>query len=774
MILNDLNNQKEQYSFTDFYNEISGKTVFSTETGIVVEYNSTSDIALKTGMSVNSAISITCAGTSDDDFILFRGNSEARAFSLGKDADMSLTKFFCANGSFTSNESSSDYSQEGGGMIFNKGKITLENGAFSFNKVSANSGCQLDGGGAVYNPTGNLNITSVSFLSNVSQCDGGAVFNGSYDEEDLPVFIPATTISQSNFTYNIASYSGGAVMNHNGILNLQNNLFEGNKSKCDTSGEPSGNEGMGGAIYSSSRTENEDDNSFGFLLSGNTFTNNSAYFKGGAIYSDDESMSSLGDTFHNNSSEQGGAIYLDSPDSSDHSTIDNCTFTANTATTQGGALYIADGSVTISNSTFQENQASHGGGALYIDKDTGTQIIIQNCRFSSESDTIFINSGNVTFSGTNFLSGNIFGNFSLESNATLVMDVSSYTQANMNPIIDRGNMIDSGSLAVNLNVNQAKESGIDYCLVKGGIFHNEIQLWLDGVYTGHTIKTPTSSPMTEVVFGNGLYTLKYNESNNDYTITATKKEDRSFSDISLDIGTYTGELPLFGTFKRTEEDTSGIIISHDTIIIGRDFNDQKLTFDGQNRADSPTFILQNNGNIRLELANAVIKNSGEKGAIDAIVGTVVLKDMTFETISDTISAQYLELAGNISIAGQLESDNYVIVNEGTLLNMDLSVHNPYTPNSAPLFFCDYEKMFRKGEGESENRLTLSVNISDVQKSGSYFLADNASNFLKTITLTGAVSGKISTSETIQSSGRSYTLNVDKDNNLFLNFFENII
>ncbi len=117
--------------------------------------------------------------------------------------------------------------------------------------------------------------------------------------------------------------------------------------------------GNGGAIYNAQST---------LTINDSTFSGNSAAGSGGAIYSDyfgsDSALTISDSTFSDNAAASGGALC----NSSKTLTISDSTFSGNAAPAgSGGAIYCpAPGlsSVTISTSAFSDNSASGSGGAI--------------------------------------------------------------------------------------------------------------------------------------------------------------------------------------------------------------------------------------------------------------------------------------------------------------------------------------------------------------------------------------------------------------------------
>ena len=175
------------------------------------------------------------------------------------------------------------------------------------------------------------NLKLINSQANVNYGLGGAI-----DTEESNL-----SVSDCTFTNNQAN-EGGAIKNRFGSLSVSNCIFTNNQAKT-----------TGGAICS-----------YGPLsVSGCTFTNNQAG-DAGAIYTVDKSFVH-DSTFTNNQATGnntigvaigfGGAIHTQD----DSLSVSDCTFTNNQAY-EGGA--IKGNTVTVSKSTFTDNQAKNGGG----------------------------------------------------------------------------------------------------------------------------------------------------------------------------------------------------------------------------------------------------------------------------------------------------------------------------------------------------------------------------------------------------------------------------
>lgn len=128
-------------------------------------------------------------------------------------------------------------------------------------------------------------------------------------------------------------------------------------SNCSFSGNTSQN---GGAIYSESP----------LVFTGNTTINdNTATANGGGLYLNNPTGSSsslVGLTMSGNAAVDGGAIWLRNESSSRDFSISSIDLDANTASGNGAGIYIERGTISLSGSTLRGNSASGSGGGIYL------------------------------------------------------------------------------------------------------------------------------------------------------------------------------------------------------------------------------------------------------------------------------------------------------------------------------------------------------------------------------------------------------------------------
>lgn len=126
------------------------------------------------------------------------------------------------------------------------------------------------------------------------------------------------------------------------------------------------------------------------VLSGATLTLNSLALthgngvsQGGAITNSGNLNLSHCDISNNNSSSSGGGIHNTSATGLN---IDQCTFSGN-ASGYGGAIYSDNGLVTVTNSDFTDNTATVQGGAMWIFRTSGTGLNMTDSRIMSNTAT---------------------------------------------------------------------------------------------------------------------------------------------------------------------------------------------------------------------------------------------------------------------------------------------------------------------------------------------------------------------------------------------------
>lgn len=220
-------------------------------------------------------------------------------------------------------------SQEDGGGIRNLGKLTLENAVFVGDTASG-------GGGAIasYGVNSTLTISGTTFESNSSNgpLGGGALLNSSL-----------TTITDSMFKNNSASFSGGAIANSSGgSLTLLRTTVKANGVGL----------GMrGGGVF----------NSATLVVNYSTISGNSASQGGGIAnmtLSGSTSVRALLSTVSGNTaSDRGGGIFNDTGATV---LLTDSTLANNSSAAEGGGIY-QQGTVTMGGSILAANNPGAAG-----------------------------------------------------------------------------------------------------------------------------------------------------------------------------------------------------------------------------------------------------------------------------------------------------------------------------------------------------------------------------------------------------------------------------
>ena len=251
-------------------------------------------------------------------------------------------------------------------------------------------------------------------MEDLTLIDGIADYGGAiYIYEDSTVYM-----DNVKFNNNLAESCGGAIYSE-GILYIENSLFDGNGISLPVSASEDGgaaiyNYGEYLSIVNTNITNHlkgidrlvEDPNNYlaaAVVTYGETivkdsyFANNSGSL-GGAIsaigYFDDGLVLTLNNTsFEGNEASFGGAIYAKVFSLE----IENCSFNSNQAKgigtlgqiIQGGAIVIcpnSDAYAIITDSVFTNNFASQRGGAICL-QNIGGDSLIENCTFESNTAT---------------------------------------------------------------------------------------------------------------------------------------------------------------------------------------------------------------------------------------------------------------------------------------------------------------------------------------------------------------------------------------------------
>ena len=168
-------------------------------------------------------------------------------------------------------------------------------------------------------------------------------------------------------------------------------------------------------------------------MTGGVVRNNFSAYTTGAVQVDDGGeFEAESCRFEGNVAQYGGVLNVDGAASV--CTLNDCSFTGNAATSQGGAIKVTNGSLTATNCTFKGNHAEARGGALWLagSKDEES-VIFRDCVFEENS---CVNGGGVGWQDggavanfskcvfrNNFASNGSAGSFYLNEGSDSLLDI---------------------------------------------------------------------------------------------------------------------------------------------------------------------------------------------------------------------------------------------------------------------------------------------------------------------------------------------------------------
>ncbi|MBE2201242.1 MAG: hypothetical protein IAE79_21690 [Anaerolinea sp.] len=324
------------------------------------------------------------------DRVTISGNNQFRIFDVGSQVTVRLRVLTITNGAahrdlmemepergggirsagtlYIDNTILQDNSADEGGGIDSSGLLVVKNHSM-FLRNAANNGADGGHGGAIYN-AGKASITNsrvgglVKGEGNTAVHYGGGLYNapGSY----------ARIGKATTFAYNVA-WRGGAITN-----TPESELFVDNSFISQNGGIYGAGQQSGGGIWNQKGGK--------MHVTHVSFSGNSAYYHGGAIYN--EGTLALAQTsFQGNAVlDMGGAIF-----NGGQITIENCTFASHESWNWGGTIHNGS-TMFIYNSTFTDSYSWDGG----VISNRGTLHISGSTFFENWSDF----SGAISNSGT--------------------------------------------------------------------------------------------------------------------------------------------------------------------------------------------------------------------------------------------------------------------------------------------------------------------------------------------------------------------------------------
>ena len=280
--------------------------------------------------------------------------------------------------------------ERGGGILCDNSSPTITNCTIADNCAWSS---RLAYGGGIYCNNSNLRITKCTIAGNTAEGEEDPVQGGSAWGGGVYCSNSSPTITECTITGNGAyggdameelmdgGYANGGGLFHTGSdrPTITNTTIMENSAVGGKSAGPPGfpGEGHGGGMYNATSSP---------TLTNCTFSRNSVNDEGdegGGMYNFNSSSLTLTDcAFSENSAgNRGGGMYNygGSP------TLNNCTFTGNSAG-GGGGMFNATSSPTLTNCTFSRNSAHNeggeGGGMYNFSSSSPT---LTNCTFSGNS-----------------------------------------------------------------------------------------------------------------------------------------------------------------------------------------------------------------------------------------------------------------------------------------------------------------------------------------------------------------------------------------------------
>ena len=354
---------------------------------------------------------------------------------------------FGDNVSLINNSSNGDQTK-GGGAVFSKTGVTFgDNAVLSGNSTALAIGGGGYGGGAIFlDGSGAVTFGKNALIEKSQSYNyGGAI----YSKGSVSMGEGATIRG------NKTSYMGGALA-VNGALSLGNgSLVEGNEAQA------------GGAVYSTGSVN----------ATGTTFKKNVATTNyGGGIYSSVGSVVLADSRMEGNQAVGGGAIYLGGGATADvmgtafasntatnggaffvntsgvlttAAGVTGTSFTKNSVTGSGGAVYAQNSTVKLGSGTKLEDNQAAKGGALYLlgGSDNSAGLVLTDTTLTGNIATTYGGAVYSSSSGTVDVTanGSIFKNNSAKSGGALYLGGSGISNVSLTDTTFTGNHADSGN-----------------------------------------------------------------------------------------------------------------------------------------------------------------------------------------------------------------------------------------------------------------------------------------------------------------------------------------
>ncbi len=562
-----------------------------------------------------------------------------------------------------------------GGGIYNAGHGTI---LTDVSIIASNASSTGDGGG-IYNDAGASITMKGGEVKNFTMTgSGGGIYNAgslvfdSYTDADGKVYevkISGNSAANGGGIYNAA----GAVLEMNGGTISGNAATTGNGGAIYTASvnevklngvTVSGNSstsGSGGGIYLA-------DNSSMTITGGEIYANNADKGNGGAIYNNGtltlENVT-VGKNGYANRAANGGAVWQEKG----MLTIKGGSFSYNTATASGGAIYVNGGSMNVDLVTeFSNNAATGNGGAVYVAKDTGN-IQITNAVFTANKGD---NGGAIYIAkdaGTVIVSGGIFtGNQAV--NATAGAGGAIYNDGAMK-LNNAAVGVDGGSANTAVNGGGIYNAGNGNLTVNGGSIVNNEAISGGGIYNAGTLKLNADAAGNAVQITKNQATGANGQGGGLYNIA---------TGLALSGVDFVGNTAISGqggAIYNTGTDVTvngGVYNSNKGKEGGAIYNSGALTFNGDITGNRATGTDGKGGGVfnagTLAFTGTVSDNSASIGGGIYNNGTLTVTNATIggAVANEAASGAGVYNAGTLMLDGVTMSNNIASANGGGLYN----------------------------------------------------------------------------------------------------------
>ncbi|MCL2388643.1 MAG: hypothetical protein FWC89_14015 [Defluviitaleaceae bacterium] len=266
-------------------------------------------------MNLTAAVTIvdkelTLQSTEGENFVLTQTVENARHFTIGADATVSM-HYFTLDGNGL-----------GGGI-----SISRASGALNMYEGAVISNCYTSFYGGGINNSGTFNMYGGEISSNAAGVDSGGIES----------YSGTVVIHGGSIISNFAPRCCGGVSNWGGTITINDGNITGNTAL------------LGGGVYNSNGT---------VTINGGNITDNTALERGGGVYNGSYLVIECV-VISDNTAKDGGGIFNDGS-----LVINDGIISGNTAVSESGGVH-NDGTFTMNNSTISDNTAGTNGGGVH-------------------------------------------------------------------------------------------------------------------------------------------------------------------------------------------------------------------------------------------------------------------------------------------------------------------------------------------------------------------------------------------------------------------------